>query len=67
MLTVGAHFEDCGMLVREDGGFVLRRDIGGRVRLEVHRTPVDEIEKHVRVTGVVMAEDMIDVEGIAIA
>jgi hypothetical protein len=51
-----------GLLVREGGGFALRRDEGGVVRLDLLRTPVDHVEKRVRVTGVYLANDLLEVE-----
>lgn len=53
------------MLVREGGGFCLRRDAGGIYKLQLHRMPVDHIEKRVRVTGTMAEDDIVDVEGIA--
>ncbi|HEX7871726.1 MAG TPA: DUF5818 domain-containing protein [Sphingobium sp.] len=53
-----------GLLVREGGGFVLRRDGGGQVRLDLLRTPVDHVEKRVRITGTPVADDLIEVETI---
>ncbi|WP_407695104.1 DUF5818 domain-containing protein [Sphingopyxis fribergensis] len=53
------------MLLRDGGGFALRRDLGGRWRLDLHRVPIDHIEKRVRVTGVIVGEDLVDVDGIA--
>lgn len=53
-----------GLLVREGGGFALRRDGGGVLRLELLRTPVDHVEKRVRITGTLLAEDRAEVETI---
>lgn len=53
-----------GLLVRDGGGFALRRDGGGTVRLDLLRTPVDHVEKRVRVTGVYVADDLMEVEAI---
>jgi hypothetical protein len=52
------------MLLREEGGFVLQRDLGGRYKLELHRTPVDLVEKHVRVIGVLIGPDHLDADGV---
>lgn len=51
-----------GLLVRDGGGFVLRRDGGGQIRLDLLRTPVDHVEKQVRVTGSLLADDLVEVE-----
>jgi hypothetical protein len=65
METIGSRVEETGTLIRDGGGFALRRDIGGRIKLDIHRVPVDHIEKRVRVTGVIVAEGLIDVDGVA--
>lgn len=52
------------MLRRLGGGFALQRDRGGIYRLDLHRTPVDLVEKRVRVIGVKTADDRVDVDGI---
>ena len=65
MITIGQRFDVTGMLHREDGGFVLRRDAGGRVRLELRRVPVDHVNKRVRVIGTVLADGLVDSDGVA--
>ena len=65
MITVGQRFDETGMLLRENGGFILRRDAGGRVRLELRRVPIDHVNKRVRVIGSVVAQDLVDSEGVA--
>jgi len=65
MTAIGTKIEESGTLIREAGGFVLRRDLGGRWKLDLHRVPVDHIEKRVRITGIVVGEDLIDVTGVA--
>ena len=65
MIAIGQRFDETGMLLREDGGFVLRRDAGGRVRLELRRVPVDHVGKRVRVIGTVVAQDLVDSDGVA--
>lgn len=55
------------MLVRDGGAFALRRDLGGRYLLELQRVPVDHVEKRVRVTGVLVGDDLVCVEGVAAA
>lgn len=56
---------ETGTLVREGGGFILQRDAGGRLRLDLHRVPVDHVGKRVRVIGVFSAEGLVDVEGVS--
>ncbi|MCE7795468.1 DUF5818 domain-containing protein [Sphingobium sufflavum] len=63
-MSTGHPVTATGLLVREGGGFALQRDGGGRVRLDLLRTPVDHVEKRVRVTGVQVADDLVEVETI---
>jgi hypothetical protein len=59
--------DETGTLVRDGGGFALRRDAGGRYRLLLARTPVDHVEKHVRVRGTLSDGDLVEVDGVAAA
>lgn len=64
------HLEDAefsGLLIRDDGGFVLQCDDGRRYRLELLRTPIDEVEKRVIVTGLLVGDDQIEAEGVRLA
>jgi hypothetical protein len=61
----GDRIEETGVLVRDGGGFALRRDVGGLYRLELSRTPVDHVEKRVRITGTLLADDLVQAEGVA--
>ena len=63
----GMPIDETGILVREGGGFCLRRDLGGRFLLELRRVPVDKVEKRVRVVGTLVAEGHVLVEGVSIA
>lgn len=65
MIAIGTKIEESGTLIREAGGFILRRDLGGRWKLDLHRVPIDHIEKRVRITGIVVGEDLVDVAGVA--
>lgn len=67
MVEIGAAIDETGLLVRDGGGFILRRDIGGVFKLELHRMPIDHIEKRVRVTGILIGDDVINVEGLMAA
>ena len=67
MASIGSRIEETGTLIRDGGGFALRRDVGGRIKLDLHRVPIDHIEKRVRVTGVIVADGLIDVDGVAAA
>lgn len=64
MAGVGTRIDESGTLLRDEGGFVLRRDLGGRWMLDLHRVPVDHVEKRVRISGTVVAEGLIDVDGV---
>ena len=70
MSEAGAPFEETGMLKRDSGAFELLRDHVGqgdepRVRLILQRTPVDLVEKPVRVTGRWTGDGAVDAEGVA--
>lgn len=65
MARIGSSIDETGILVRDGGGFALRRDAGGRYALDLHRVPVDEVEKHVRVQGTLVDDGLVDVDGIA--
>lgn len=65
MTAIGTRVEETGTLLRDSGGFALRRDLGGRWQLDLHRVPVDHIEKRVRITGVVVGDNLVDVDGVA--
>lgn len=56
--------DECGMLLRDGGGFILKRDQGGSYTLELHRTPVDLVEKRVRVVGTLTAPGHVEADGV---
>ncbi|WP_373475676.1 DUF5818 domain-containing protein [Sphingorhabdus sp.] len=62
MTVIGSRVEETGTLIRDGGGFALRRDIGGRWKLDMHRVPVDHVEKRVRISGIIVAQGLIDVD-----
>ena len=65
MAAIGARIDETGTLIREGGAFYLRRDIGGRYQLELHRTPVDLVEKRVRLIGTLVGPDLVNADGVA--
>ncbi|APZ97413.1 hypothetical protein BWQ93_02090 [Sphingopyxis sp. QXT-31] len=65
MAGIGSRIDESGTLLRVAGGFALRRDLGGRWRLDLRRTPVDHVEKRVRITGTLVGEDLVEVDGVA--
>lgn len=63
-MAQGDSIDETGMLLREGAGFVLQRDRGGRWPLDLSRTPVDLVGKHVRLMGVEGGDGRVDVEGV---
>ena len=66
MDQIGTRIDETGMLLQEAEGSVLRRDAGGRWRLDLHRAGSDLGEGRVRVTGTVVGPDLIDVDGVSL-
>ena len=50
-MQIGARIDETGTLLRDGSSFVLRRDAGERYRLDLRRTPIDEVERQVRAIG----------------
>ena len=67
MPVIGTRIDESGTLIREGGAFYLRRDMGGRYQLELHRTPVDEVEKRVRLVGTLVGADLVNADGVTLA
>ena len=65
MQPVGTIIEEVGTLIRDGGAFYLRRDLGGRYQLELQRTPIDLVEKRVRLRGTLVAPDLVSADGVA--
>lgn len=59
--------EFSGLLIRDNGGFVLQGDDGKRFRLDLLRTPVDAVEKRVVVTGRKIDDGHIEADGVRLA
>jgi hypothetical protein len=64
-MDVGTRVDEVGTLIRDGGAFYLRRDLGGRFELELHRTPVDLVEKRVRLVGTVVGPDLVNADGVS--
>jgi hypothetical protein len=64
-MDIGDDVNETGRLLRDAGGFLLRRDNGGTWRLVLLRVPVDHVEKRVRVRGHYAGDDVVEVEGVA--
>jgi len=65
--AVGTRVDETGTLIRDGGVFYLRRDLGGRYELELHRTPVDLVEKRVRLVGTLVGPALVNAEGVGSA
>ncbi len=65
MTQIGAPIDEIGTLIRDGRGFFLRHDCGGRYALELQRTPVDLVEKRVRLRGTLVGTDFVSAEGVA--
>jgi hypothetical protein len=65
MTTIGTRIDETGTLIRDGGAFYLRRDLGGRYELELQRTPVDLVEKRVRLVGTLVASAIVAADGVA--
>jgi len=63
--TVDETVDETGTLIRDGGAFYLRRDRGGRYQLQLPRTPVDLVEKRVRLVGTLVAGDIVIADGVA--
>lgn len=65
MTAIGTRIDETGTLIRDGGAFFLRRDAGGRYQLELQRTPVDLVEKRVRLIGTLVGSDLVSADGVA--
>lgn len=65
MVAIGTRINELGTLIRDGGAIYLRRDVGGRYQLELQRTPVDLVEKRVRVVGTMVGPDLVNADGVA--
>jgi hypothetical protein len=54
-----------GTLIRDGAGFAIRAERGVIYHLQLHRVPVDYVEKRVRVVGTLIEERVIETEGVA--
>ena len=67
MPVIGTRIDESGTLIRDGSAFYLRRDMGGRYQLELHRTPVDEVEKRVRLVGTLVGADLVNADSVTLA
>jgi hypothetical protein len=64
-MQVGTRIDEAGVLFRESEIFYLRREAGGRFRLDLRRIGIDHVGETVRVRGVYVGDDLVDVTEIA--
>ncbi len=67
MTLIGTRIDETGTLIRDGGAFYLRRDLGGRYEVQLQRTPVDLVEKRVRLIGTLVADNLVSADGVAAA
>lgn len=67
MAASDEHIELSGTLIRDGGGFALRVQRGVLFHLQLHRVPVDQVEKRVIVTGTLVEKHLIEVESLMLA
>ncbi|RYF22937.1 MAG: hypothetical protein EOO77_03100 [Oxalobacteraceae bacterium] len=65
MVAIGTRVDETGTLIRDGGAFYIRRDVGGRYQLELQRTPVDLVEKRVRLIGTLVGVDLVSADGVS--
>lgn len=64
-MKIGSRIDEAGTLFRDGGAFYLRRDAGGRYELELQRTPVNLVEKRVRLVGTLVGTELVSADGVA--
>lgn len=62
--AIGTNIDKTGTLLLEGAAFVLRRALGGRWVLDLHRVPVDHVEKRARIAGTVVGDGLVDVDSL---
>lgn len=65
MTAIGTRVDEIGTLIHVGGAFYLRRNVDGRYQLELHRTPVELVEKRVRLVGILVGPDLVNADGMA--
>ena len=64
MAEIGDQIELSGTLIRDGASFGLRAERGVVYHLQLHRVPVDHVEKQVRVAGILIGERLIEAESV---
>ncbi len=67
MTAIGESIALSGTLVRDGGGFAVRVERGVLFHLQLHRVPVDQVEKRVKIKGILIDERLIEVESLSLA
>lgn len=67
MAEIGDEIELSGTLIRDGGGFAVRVERGVLFHLQLHRVPVDQVEKRVQIAGILIGERLIEVESLTLA
>lgn len=65
MMATGERIDETGTLIQAGGVIFFRRDHGGRYQLELHRLPVDLIQKRVRLIGTLVGPMLVHAEDVA--
>lgn len=65
MANIGDSIDLQGTLVRDGAGFAIRAERGILYYLQLHRVPVDHVEKRVRVIGTLIGDRLIETEGLS--
>lgn len=63
-MMIGTHIEETGIIIRDGSGYALRRDLGGRYRLDLHRVAGEHVDERVRITGTIVEDGLVDVDTI---
>lgn len=64
MNEIGSQIKVEGTLLRDGASFAIRGQRGVIFHLQLQRVPVDHVEKRVRVKGVLIAQFVIEAEGV---
>ena len=67
MVKIGEEIQLSGTLIRDGGGFAVRVERGVLFHLQLHRVPVDQVEKRVQISGTLIGEHLIEVESLGLA
>jgi hypothetical protein len=66
-MQMGTKIDEAGVLLREEHLFYLRRETGGRFRVDLRRTGEGLLGHHVRLRGTYVGDDLVDADQIELA